>query len=80
MNIKGWEISVLISKRDQKYYFVKTDIKNNRSQVLLEHNSALGGNSRTGSHIILNEGCLRPFKIHKKMKRLLNFSLKWWNV
>ena len=65
------------SKNDQKYYFVKTDIKNNRSQILLENNSALGDNSWTGGHIILNEGGLRPFKIHRKMKGLLNFSLKW---
>ena len=55
------------SKKDQKYYFVKTDIKSNSSQKLLEYNSAFGDNSRTGNHIILNEGGLIPFPTHRKM-------------
>ena len=55
-------------KKTKNIIFVKTDIKNNRSQNLLEHNSAFAGSSRTSNHNILNEGGLIPFTIHGKMK------------
>ena len=55
-------------KQENKDYFVKIDTKNNISQNSLEHNLVFTDTSRTGNHIILNEGGVRLLKVHRKMQ------------